>query len=57
MHLLLLYKVGIAIKLATMLQASGPSKDASNRVGAGRPSLKVKLNIRLLLTTSKYYSN
>lgn len=45
---LLLYKVGIAVEFATMLQASGPGEDAGNRVGAGRPSLKAKLSVSFL---------
>lgn len=36
---ILLYKVGVAIKFATVFQAPGPGENAGNWVGAGRPSL------------------
>lgn len=42
---ILLNQVGVAIKFAAMLQASGPGKNAGNGVGACRPSLKVELRI------------
>lgn len=35
-----LYEVIVAVKFATVFQASGPCKDAGNGVGAGWPSLK-----------------
>lgn len=40
---LLLHKVGVAIKFATMFQAPGPGENAGNGVGAGGPSLKAEL--------------
>lgn len=52
---LLLDKVGVAVEFATMLQASGPGKNAGNGVGAGRPSLKVLLRIMLAITLFYYH--
>lgn len=40
-----LYKVIVAVEFATVLQASGPSKDAGNGVGAGWPSLEGETRI------------
>lgn len=53
----LLYKVGISIEFATMLQASGPGKNAGNGVGAGRPSLRstVKDNVSFLTTRPMFF--
>ena len=42
---LLLDKVGVAIKFATMLQAPGPGKNTGNGVGAGRSSLEVEISL------------
>lgn len=39
---ILLYKVGVAVEFASMLQASGPGKNTGDGVGAGRPSLKTQ---------------
>lgn len=44
-------KVGVAIKFATMLQASGPGENAGDGVGAGRPSLRAELRIMLVCLT------
>lgn len=53
----LLYEVGISIEFATMLQASGPGKNAGNGVGAGRPSLRstVKDNVSFLTTRPMFF--
>lgn len=40
-----LYKVIVAVEFATVFQASGPSKDAGNGVGAGWPPLKGETRI------------
>lgn len=41
----LLYKVIVAVELATVFQASGPSEDAGNGVGAGWSSLEAESKI------------
>lgn len=48
---LLLDEVRVAIKFATMLQAPGPGKYASDGVGAGRPSLEGEVRIMFLSAT------
>lgn len=53
----LLYKVAVAIEFATMFQASGPGKNAGNGVGAGRPSLRVKLKILLAFELYASFKN
>lgn len=45
----LLDKVRVAIKFPTMLQASSPSKNAGNGVGAGRPTLRVEKEMEICL--------
>lgn len=55
--LLLLDKVRVAIEFPTMLQASGPGKNAGDGVGAGRSSLKPDLRIKLrALNLHNYYT-
>lgn len=39
---ILLYKLRVAVKFASMLQASGPGKNTGDGVGAGRPSLRIQ---------------
>lgn len=42
-----LYQVGISVQFASVLQPSGPSKDASNGVSTGRSSLQSKDTVKV----------
>lgn len=51
---LLLYEVRVAIKFPSVLQASGPGKDAGNGVSAGWPTLKAEMETLCALKTTKH---